>query len=153
MVQVGWRYWPHFKPHHYLESGPMPFGTAYVGFVGEEPVVHLGMSSMAVGRGHVRTARACRMVVKPEWQGAGVGLRFLNLMCQREWEGDGFIGRPTNTLFHTAHPGLVAGLTRHPRWRRISGKLWGGPRSSNQTMGGHFRAVAGFKYYGTDPES
>lgn len=149
VVETGWSYWPLFHPHHYLNAGPMPFSTAYVGFVGDEPVVHLGMSGKVSGRR--REARACRMVVMPEWQGAGVGMRFLNRLCQRELEGIGFIGRPTTTLFHTAHPGLVLALRRDKRWRQLSAHLGGGsgkPGHRGMKWGDHFRAVSGWRYYG-----
>lgn len=129
----------------------MPFSTAYVGFVNDEPVVHLGMSGKVSGKR--REARACRMVVMPEWQGAGVGIRFLNHLCERELRGEGFIGFPTTTLFHTAHPGLVAGLKRDKKWRQLSAHLHGngGPQPKlikAERFGAHFRAVAGFRYYG-----
>jgi len=35
---------------------------------------------MHTGRGV--ESRACRLVVTPEWLGAGVGLRFLNTICK-----------------------------------------------------------------------
>lgn len=150
--EVKWSYWPYFKPSHYLDAGPMPFGTAYVGFVGDEPVVHLGMSGKVSGKR--REARACRMVVMPEWQGAGVGMRFLNALCQRELQGEGFIGKPTTTIFHTAHPGLVMALKRDKNWRQLSAHL-GGSNSAKpindfqgKSFGSHFRAVAGFRYFG-----
>lgn len=134
-------------------SGQMPFGTAFVGFVEGEPVVHLGMAGKVSGR--KREARACRMVVMPEWQGAGVGLRFLNHLCQRELEGKGYIGIPTTTIFHTAHPGLVAGLKRDRKWRQLSAQLTGtGGKviypggSPLLKYSSHFRAVAGFRYGG-----
>lgn len=146
--QVGWAYWEYFKPHHYLDAGPMPFGTAYVGFVNDEPVVHVGMSGKVSGKR--REARACRMVVMPEWQGAGVGMRMLNSLCQRELEGNGFIGKPTTTLFHTAHPGLVAALRRDPQWRQLSAQLGGAGKKKTEGLGWgqHFRAVSGWRYYG-----
>lgn len=162
--ETGWAYWDEFEPHHYLKAGPMPYATAFVGFVGDEPVAHLGMSGKVIGKGQ-REARACRMVVKPEWQGAGIGMRFLNALCERELRGEGFIGFRTTTQFHTAHPALCAGLRRDKRWRQISGALHGGNKaSSNRAMrrsrpetvsgnnkigwGGHFRSVSGFRYYG-----
>jgi GNAT superfamily N-acetyltransferase len=125
----------------------MPFGTAYVGFVGDEPVAHVGMSGKVSGK--KREARACRMVVMPEWQGAGVGMRMLNHLCQRELEGGGFIGKKTTTLFHTAHPGLVAALRRDPKWKQVSATLAGGQgNKSGMTWGGHLRAVSGWRYHG-----
>jgi GNAT superfamily N-acetyltransferase len=145
--QVGWNYWELFKPHHYLDAGHMAFGTAFVGFVGEEPVVHIGMSGKVSGKR--REARACRMVVMPEWQGAGVGMRVLNALCERELAGEGFIGKPATTLFHTAHPGLVLALRRDRRWRQLSAFLGGGgTREQGGGWGKHFRAVSGWRYYG-----
>lgn len=152
VVQVGWKYWPHFSDHHYLTAGPMPFGTGFVGFVGQEPVVHIGMSGKTSGKGR-REARACRMVVMPEWQGAGVGMKVLNWLCERELQGTGFIGKKATTLMHTAHPGLVFALRRDPRWRQVSAVLGSSPSSSKTLLpglnwGGHFRPVAGFRYGG-----
>lgn len=150
------RYWPMFKPHHYLKADPMPFSKTYVGFVGNEPVVHMGMGSMN-NQGRAE-ARACRMVVMPEWQGAGVGMRFLNTLCERYRRGEGHLDA-TTTMFHTSHPGLCAALRRDGRWRQVSANLYGGNkvRSAGRYgaggagfsgFGGHFRAVQGFRYYG-----
>ncbi len=127
----------------------MAYGTAYVGFVDGQPVAHLGMSTMHTGKNRVE-ARACRMVVHPEWQGAGIGMRFLNGLCERELKGEGWAKRPTTTVFHTAHPALVKALRRDPRWRQVSAKLHGGKGSGDNTLkwGGHLRAVSGWRYYG-----
>lgn len=160
VTQEGWSLWPYFEPHHYLKAGPMPFGTAFVGWVDGEPVAHLGMSGKVSGKGN-REARACRMVVMPEWQGAGIGMRFLNSLCERELRGDGFIGTPTTTQFHTAHPALVKALKRDRHWRQLSAHLHGGNKKASNRQarrygkisgragwGGHFRAVTGWRYYG-----
>lgn len=159
----GWDLWGLFKPHHYLDSGNMPGGKCYVAFVGGEPVAHLGVSTRSVTtrRGTAIEARGCRMVVLPEWQGAGVGMRFLNAVCQLQLEGAGVQeGKRMTTLFHTSHPALAAALRRDRRWRQISGVMYGGNMArSAKTMiksgstfglgyGGHFRAVQGFRYYG-----
>ena len=132
----------------------MPFGTAFVGFVDGEPVCHLGMSAMVSGR--KREARACRMVVLPEWQGAGVGTKFLEALCERELRGEGFVGKPTTTMFHTNHPGMAFVLRRSKRWRQVSIHLYGASRAGisdeerqkSWGWGRHFRAVQGFRYYG-----
>lgn len=101
----------------------------------------------------------------PEWQGAGVGMRFLNAICQLQLEGaDGsrLPGRKLHTLFHTSHPGLAAALRRDKKWRQVSANLYGAnkarsarslKRSGSMTggksgFGGHFRAVQGFRYVG-----
>lgn len=154
--ETKWSYWNLFKPHHYLvDAGPMPFSTAYVAFVDGVPIAHLGMSGMFVG--NKREARACRMVVMPEWQGAGIGVKFLNYMMERELRGEGFIGHRTQGLFHTNHPALTAALRRDPRWRQVSARLHGGDgaksRAHNELKmgwGGHWRGVQGFRFFGAD---
>lgn len=159
--KTDWRYWPFFKPHYYLNLGPMPAGGCYVGTVDGEPVVHLGVSSCHSGFGV--EARASRLVVMPEWQGAGVGLRFLNAVCQMQLDGVGRLsGRKLYTLFHTSHPGLVAALRRDPLWRQVSAMLYGASKAESAKSiakarggskliggyGGHFRSVQGFRYVG-----
>lgn len=153
--QTDWRYWNLFEPHHYLKVPKMIAATCYVGAVGGEPVAHLAIST----RPGVKEARACRMVVMPEWQGAGVGMRFLNAVCEFWLRGENRFGLKLNTLFHTSHPGLCAALRRDSRWRQVSASMFGADkkkscasiaRSGNVIAGygGHLRAVQGFRYYG-----
>jgi ABC-type ATPase involved in cell division len=155
--QTDGRYWPLFEPHHYLKLPRMVAPSYYVGTVEGEPVCHLAVSP----RLDINHVRACRLVVMPEWQGAGVGLRFLNDVCQRQLDGGNKWGRKCRTLFHTSHPGLCTALRRDPKWRQTSAKLYGANkknsgrtiRASNTCIagtgyGGHFRAVQGFRYVG-----
>lgn len=153
--QTDWRYWNLFEPHHYLKVPKMIAATCYVGAVDGEPVAHLGVST----RPGLKEARACRMVVMPEWQGAGVGMRFLNAVCELWLQGQNRFGLKLNTLFHTSHPGLCAALRRDPKWRRVSASLFGVDKARSRASiaraggitcgyGGHLRAVQGFRYYG-----
>lgn len=101
----------------------------------------------------------------PEWQGIGVGMRFLNTVCDAWAEGRNRYSRRMPTLFHTSHPGLAAALRRAKGWTQVSGRLHGELKSrSLETLqrsyergkmtahshgsgfGGHFRAVQGFRY-------
>lgn len=125
----------------------MAFSTAYTGFIAGEPVCFIGISGMVTGKSK-REARVCRMVVKPEWQGAGVGMVFLEWVAERELRGQGFIGKPTTTIMHSAHPALAVSLRRNPKWRQISQALHGSKKEGVTGMGGHLRAVMGFRYYG-----
>ncbi|MCW8128893.1 MAG: GNAT family N-acetyltransferase [Planctomycetota bacterium] len=162
--ETDWRYWKLFAPHHYLALPKMIAATCYVGTVDGEPVAHVAFST----RPGLSEARACRLVVMPEWQGAGVGLRFLNALCERWRQGLNRYALPLLTLFHTSHPGLAAALRRDPRWTQVSASLHGddkarcirtlqaaaargcfkNPELGNAGYGGHFRAVQGFRYYG-----
>jgi len=161
--QTDWRYWPLFEPHHYLKLPKMIAATNYVGTVDGELVAHVAVST----RQGMIEARACRLVVMPEWQGAGVGLRFLDAVCERWRQGENRYGKPMRSLFHTSHPGLAAALRRSPLWTQVSGKLHGDSRARSKASikrsqersgkgahgggyGGHFRAVQGFRYLGAD---
>jgi energy-coupling factor transporter ATP-binding protein EcfA2 len=169
--KTDWSYWPMFEPHHYLKLPHMPAAGCYVGTVDDEPVVHIGVSTK--NKGKAVEARACRLVVMPEWQGAGVGLRFLNWVCELQRTGAPgarLEGRPVTTIFHTSHPGLCFVLRRDKKWRQLSARLYGNNKvKSRKSMiksalrgskpgrtsivsgyGGHFRAVQGFRYYGEE---
>ncbi len=159
--QTNWRHWDAFEPHHYLKLPKMIAATNYVATVDGQLVAHVGVSTRA---GMVE-ARACRLVVMPEWQGAGVGLRFLDAVCELWRQGQNRYNKPMPTLFHTSHPGLASALRRSPRWTQVSAKLIGeskvrstasmlvsaerlGVKGCGTGFGGHFRAVQGFRYLG-----
>lgn len=154
--------WPAFEPHHYLKLPPMIAATYYVAAVDGERVAHVAVAT----RPGLCEARACRLVVMPEWQGAGIGLRFLAGVCERWRCGLNRYGIRVPTLFHTSHPGLAAALRRDPRWTQVSGALFGQNRERSKAslnrsarvlkfatgagFGGHFRAVQGFRYLGEE---
>lgn len=163
--QTDWRYWSMFEPHHYLKLPRMVAAICYLGTVDNEPVAHIAVSSL--NKGKVVEARACRLVIMPEWQGAGIGTRFLNEVCAIQARGEGRLsGRKVTTLFHTSHPGLCAVLRRDNKWRQVSCNVYGTNKnksaksiSNSKTImaggsvksngyGGHFRAAQGFRYYG-----
>lgn len=160
--KVDGKLWTLFKPHYYLDLPRMIAADYYAGFVDGEPVAHVCFAP----RPGLHEARASRLVIMPEWQGAGIGIRFLNAVCD-QWEyGNNRYKKPMRTLFHTSHPGLAAGLRRDKRWIQISAVLHGENRAkagisrwlervNNKsiigTMGGHFRAVQGFRYLGGQP--
>lgn len=168
--QTDWRYWHLFEPHHYLKLPKMVAATNYVGTVDGELVAHIAFAT----RPGLVEARACRLVIMPEWQGAGVGTRFLNNLCEMWLKGENRFNKPMPSLFHTSHPGLCEALRRDKKWVQVSANLYGGNRgksvkSLNRSAkkaggwldgdgsksppgeagyGGHFRAVQGFRYLG-----
>ena len=67
------------------------------------PVAHVAVGT----RPGLIEARACRLVVMPEWQGAGIGA------VREAWRtGENRYGLRVPTLFHTSHSGLAAALRR-----------------------------------------
>lgn len=159
--QTDGSYWPRFEPHHYLKLPRMIAARYFVGTVGGELVAHVAFSP----RFNIGGFRACRLVVMPEWQGAGVGTRFLDSVCQLHLDGENKWRRSYPTYFHTSHPGLAAALRRSARWVQVSARLYGNHKARSLAsmersaarkgggltgagFGGHFRAVQGFKYVG-----
>ena len=154
-------YWKYFKPHYYLDL-PMPIASEYfVGTVDGELACHVAVSPMFQAKAY----RATRLVTMPEWQGAGVGFRFLEWVCQYHLDGNGRCNRKYATFFHTSHPQLCMALRRGKHWIQTSSHLYGDNKkkvadSINHSKkmqsqkilsagyGGHFRAVQGFKYIG-----
>lgn len=154
-------YWRYFKPHYYLDL-PMPIAAEYfVGTVDGELACHLAVCPWF----HLKGYRATRLVTMPEWQGAGVGTRFLDAIAEYHLQGNGRRNKELPTFFHTSHPQLCAALRRSPKWVQVSAKLYGDNKLKSRKSltksaekkgdtllgsgyGGHFRAVQGFKYIG-----
>lgn len=129
---------------------------------------HLAVTPLFTAKAY----RATRLVVMPEWQGAGVGTQFLNFVMQYHLEGNGRKGHQYHTFFHTSHPQLCGYLRHSKLWKQTSAKLHGDnklrsmksirktskrivnekgrtQKSVGGGYGGHFRAVQGFKYIGS----
>lgn len=152
-------YWPMFEPHHYLKLPRMVAAKYYVGVVAGEPVAHIAVSPKL----EVGGMRACRMVVMPEWQGAGVGTRFLDEVARLQFTpANKYYKRARAVYFHTSHPGLTAALVRSKRWAIISAQVGGSNKGKSASSirksrtktgtapigvgyGGHIRAVNGFR--------
>jgi GNAT superfamily N-acetyltransferase len=157
----------HFKPHYYLDL-PLPVaGEYFVGIVEDEPVCHLAVSPLFTAGAY----RATRLVVMPEWQGSGVGTKFLNAVAEYHLQGRGRCGYKYPTFFHTSHPQLCNALRRSKFWVQTGASLYGSnksraadsmrrsavriygegmPRRATCGYGGHFRAVQAFKYIGNN---
>ena len=98
--------WELFKPYHYLTADYPSGARLFTGWVDGQPVATVGMMSNPMP---TPTWRVTRLVVLPEWQGAGVVLALLTHVAEL-YQG----GRPVRIT--TGHPGLIRGLHRHPRW-------------------------------------
>lgn len=139
-----------------------PAAEYFVGTVNDELVSHLAVCPFFTAGAY----RATRLVVVPEWQGAGVGTKFLEWVCEYHKQGLGRCNKSLPTLFHTSHPQLIGYLTNSKKWVLKSQKMFGGDKKKSSKSiskanqgtgkrmgpaigyGGHFRAVQGFKYIG-----
>lgn len=140
-----------------------PAAEYFIGTVNGELVCHLAVCPFFTANAY----RATRLVVMPEWQGAGVGTKFLEWVCEYHKSGNGRCAKKLPTLFHTSHPQLIGFLKGGKRWVLKSQQMFGGNavksaisignaktkvegnfRKSPASYGGHFRAVQGYKYVG-----
>ncbi|QYS86294.1 GNAT family N-acetyltransferase [Flavobacterium oreochromis] len=152
-------YWKYFKEHYYLDLPHPPAAEYFVGTVNGELVAHLAVCPLFTAKAY----RATRLVVMPEWQGAGVGTAFLNEVMQYHLDGNGRCGHKYYTFFHTSHPQLCGYLRHSKLWNQTAAKLHGDNKIRSQKSilktgkkqgikgcgyGGHFRAVQAFKYLG-----
>ncbi|MEO2080591.1 MAG: hypothetical protein ABGW88_13605 [Leeuwenhoekiella sp.] len=139
-----------------------PAAEYFIGTINGELVAHLAVAPLFTAKAY----RATRLVVMPEWQGAGVGIRFLNEVCQYHLNGNGRKGHKYGTFFHTTHPQLCNALRRNNSWIQTGSKLYGSNKkraieSIHKTgsgqitgcgYGGHFRAIQAFKYLGSEKD-
>jgi GNAT superfamily N-acetyltransferase len=136
-----------------------PAAEYFIGTINGELVCHVAVAPLFTAKAY----RATRLVVMPEWQGAGVGIQFLNEVCQRHLEGLGRSGKEFGTFFHTTHPQLCTALRRNDNWIHTRSSLYGSNKKKSAESilktgkkggitgcgyGGHFRAVQAFKYIG-----
>ena len=140
-----------------------PAAEYFIGTVDGELVSHMAVSPFFTAKAY----RGTRLVTMPEWQGAGVGTKFLNYVAEYHKQGNGRRGHKLPMLFHTSHPQLIGYLNRNPKWVLKSQKLFGADKvrsgksiarankgrstigaNAKGGFGGHFRAVQGFKYIG-----
>lgn len=159
--KVNQSYWRYYKPHYYLDL-PMPVaGEYFIGTVDGELACHICVAP----RFEIKGYRATRLVTMPEWQGAGVGSKFLNFIGQYHLDGNGRGKHKYTMYFHTSHPQLCGYLRHSKKWVQCSAVLYGGNKTKSKNSitksqrkngekvigtgyGGHFRAVQGFKYVG-----
>lgn len=162
--RVDGSFWPLFEPHHYLKL-PRPIAARYyVGFVAGEPVCHVATTP----RANIGGMRACRLVVMPDWQGVGLGTRFLTEVARLTLMGDHGLepGRIKAVYMNTSHPGLMASFRRGADWEQVSSHLYGSQKSAcakrinaarkgrptptiaiqSAGYGGHWRGIVGVKY-------
>ena len=147
IYKVNRNYWRHFKYHYYLDLPYPPAAEYFIGVVDGVLACHVAVAPMFNNGAY----RATRLVVMPEWQGAGVGTKFLEYICEYHKLGNGRRSRKLPTLFHTSHPQLIGYLNYSKKWVLKSKQL--GANKGKRLHPGHFRAVQGFKYIGSKNEN
>jgi ABC-type arginine transport system ATPase subunit/GNAT superfamily N-acetyltransferase len=107
--------WPLFRPHHYLSGSCHTAAPKFIATLGGRPIAfnsylhfpHPVAKDIKIGH---------RLVVLPDYQGLGIGLRF------EEWMGQYLHEQGWRYHNVTAHPALIAACLRSPRWKLTNKK-------------------------------
>lgn len=103
------RLWNVFRKYHYLNTTLHPAATQYVGILnGEILVCHTGVIQAAMKKG---VKRVHRFVVLPDFQGIGIGLKFINFIAGQ------YIKQGLKFNLITTTPAIRCALERSDKWR------------------------------------
>lgn len=99
--------WEIFRKYHYLNTELHIAAQQYVGVVNGEIVCHTGIIYFPMKKG---AKRVHRLVVLPDYQGVGIGTKFIKAVAKIV-QKEGFELNLTTTT-----PALVHALKRDPEW-------------------------------------
>ena len=68
-----------FRKYHYLNTDLHQAASQYIGMIGNELVCHTGIIQMPMKKG---SKRVHRLVVLPDYQGIGIGTRFIKAVAE-----------------------------------------------------------------------
>jgi ABC-type thiamine transport system ATPase subunit len=116
VARVSYAAWRLFAPFHYLTAELHRAATCYCLFVGDEPAVFAGVLHRPISaRGPVTPIwGVSRLVTLPDWQGLGLAFVLADRL--------GAAYKAAGLRLHTypAHPSLIHGFDRSPRWRLVA---------------------------------
>ena len=112
--------WPLFRPHHYLSGDLNKSSRCYVATVRLSPAedaLPCGFCALLPIIGRKKMWRGHRTVVLPDFQGAGIGNRLVELIAETLWRTEGITYSAT-----TSSPAINAHRRRHPHMWRMTRK-------------------------------
>ena len=136
--------WRLFVRHHYLTGSLAPQACCYMATWNGEPVSFAATLPVIAQKGR---RRFTRIVTLPDYQGIGIGMRFVGAVAQLNRDE----GRRINVT--SSHPSLIRHCQRSPLWRAVGVKKTGQGSSRNRSAFPKYRASTGravvsFEYIG-----
>jgi hypothetical protein len=131
--------WPMFARHHYLEGSLAPTARCFAALWNDAPVAFCATLPLIGRHNHWRITR---LVVLPDFQGVGIGLRVAESVAELHLAE----GRRVNIT--ASHPAVLAHCRRSPRWRLVQLRRTGSRPSKkfNNYTGSIARPVASFEF-------
>ncbi len=134
------RLWTTFEHHHYLSPRLHRQARCFAAVWDGRPIA---FCAVIQNMGHKGRRIIHRLVVLPDYQGVGVGLRLLDAVAAME-------ARTHEVSIRTSHPALIRSLANRPHWRCIalddSGTPHRGMSNAKSRRGSIGRSTASFEY-------
>jgi len=96
--------WGMFAKYHYLSSSLNHTAHCYLAIIEQQPAAFCAVLPLI---GFVGRRRISRIVVRPDFQGVGVGRAVLNAVAMRY----------PRVSITSGHPALISALSRDPHWK------------------------------------
>lgn len=122
--------WRLFARHHYLSGQLNRSARCYVAWWNEEPVAFCATLPVWGRKDHDRISR---MVVLPDYQGIGIGMRVAEAVAEVH------VAAGSRFNITASHPAVIAHCRRSEKWRVVNVSKYGWKQSRG-------RAVASFEY-------
>lgn len=110
VYRVHYSVWEAFKGHHYLTGELNRSARCYAGLVGDQPAVFMSVLGMPNRKGD-SMFRGHRTVVLPDFQGVGIGNRFIEEVARL------LVAEGSRYVATTAHPAINQYRKRSALWR------------------------------------
>lgn len=132
--------WELFKKHHYLSGSLSPMSTSYMAILDDKPV---GFAAVLPLIGQKGRKRFTRLVVLPDYQGLGIGMKMTEAVA------DIYKSQGTRINLTASHPCVVGHCKNSPRWRAIGVRETGSKKTDRFIKGYKSscgRAVVSFEF-------
>ncbi len=133
--------WPIFARHHYLSGSLAPTARCFTALWNGDPIAFCATLPLIGRRGHWRITR---LVVLPDYQGVGIGMRVA--------EGIARLHRAEGKRINitASHPAVLAHCRRSSHWRLVQLRCTGSrpSRKYHNYNGSAARPVASFEFVG-----
>ena len=150
VIWANYSAWQVFAKHHYLSENLNKSAQIYVGLINDQPAVMTAILPLI--NANVKAARRIsRTVVLPDYQGIGLGGRFVDAICA------GLLAQGLSTYTTTSHPARVRALNKSPNWEMIREPSRVAQRGKTSSITGRLglsrsRITTGFRYAGKPNE-
>lgn len=136
--------WKDFAPFHYLTGGLNRSAYCFAALIDGEPIAFAAIMQSEGRRGHKRVHR---LVVKPEYQGLGVGGGLLDALGSLERDRGNVLEIVTGSIC------LIRRLDRSPLWRFVRAYPHGRTQrhKGKEAKGSFGRAIVSFEFRNSVP--